>query len=421
MALKETCLTLKLSGKQKSPFIVSPSLTTHSSPIFLHNISANYNKSTDMKLIRAFFEFFDFSENGDRGSSSYESWLFLCSSAGLESDEMYNVIESDEGEKIYPKYESVCQSLIDAFGSDIRKTLAKSDISAIWHFSRSLLFLKWFMASTGSEALTIDRDTLWSPITSLLMDWNSDFNYNKFSFDLTKEKIKFLEEKGASLHYTKWPESLTSGAMKHAITFKLWREILEELGIDIQTFTKEEIDKGPLHQKGWSEGTLMNLFREPKLKNSNEDLSEWDEIDHCSKCGSRKPTFWDLYREAIRSGDFICEVDDDNVYNDEIEDDGEVSHHSRGGDDDDKLRVKNEVSENDDDDEEISENDEVSNDDESSDGDETHHKSDARASDEFSSGEITDNEVYILRLCDSCYEALTFNLEHPIPGSFDPR
>lgn len=226
------------------------------------------------------------------------------------------------------------------------------------------------MSTINSEARTIYRDTGQSLIL-LIVSW-ADFSVSYWnSFELVRDKVKLLVVKGASLHYTMHRQSPTTVAMEKASKFRWWCKILLALGTNIQSFVEEEIEEGPLQEKGWNKETLMQLFRDLIRNNPDKDTLEWLDKSSRIKCGSLRRTLWEFYLEHIKRGDFICEVNDDEEFDD---DDDEV-----------------------DDDEEVDEVEEVDN--------------DAEADD---NGDSSNDEVYKLMLCDACRESL----ERPIPGSF---
>lgn len=259
----------------------------------------------DNDFIRTFFECFEFGvHDGDEDSDLGHSWMFFVLSAGNESDEMYDVIESEEGENFYPKGSSICRSLLDVFGSDIRENLNISLIKHIWLFASSLLFLQWFMASTDSEALAIHKATGRSPIPFIISGMESFLTNRAFFFNVAKDKIKFLAKKGASLHYGQPYGSPTSVAMERATNFSFWCETLQELGVDIESFVEDEIKQGSLQKRGWSKETLVKLFRGSTLYKR-----KWDRCYRCPNCGSQKPTCWKVYLEASKNGKIY---DDDN-------------------------------------------------------------------------------------------------------------
>lgn len=78
--------------------------------------------SVHLRLIRIYFEHLDFSVKYEEGHSDNDrSWELFVLSTRLESDEIYDVIESDKGEEVYPRRNSICQLLLDVFGTDIKK------------------------------------------------------------------------------------------------------------------------------------------------------------------------------------------------------------------------------------------------------------------------------------------------------------
>jgi hypothetical protein len=408
-------------------------------------------------------------EAEERSVAKDSTWTIFTYSPINELDEMYNIIESNEGERIYPKGDSICQSLLDVFGSDIRENLNMKVIEGMWIGASPLSFLRWFMASTGSENLTIQRATGWSPIRSLM--WTQDSLNRSFPYwsgrDLAKDKIKFLARKGASLHYKENDISLTRKAMYEAATFYLWCEILQELEIDIPSFFEEEIVQSPQQYEGWDNEGLTKLFRGWKFYLLNEDEYEWDSRSYCSNCECKLETFWHYYlREfqrvyctersrdhgEVEDDDKVddedqisddekmgndvevedVEVDDDEVEDDEVEgdevEDDEVEDDEVENDEveDNDPNDKSDDDDDDDEEEEAEEVEEVDDDDETGDDDEIGNNDEVRHDDD----ETFVNRVYKTyktgrNICKPCYEASRFmdemqSLKLPMPGSFDP-
>lgn len=262
----------------------------------------------------------------------------FCLHTYSESDEMYNVIQSNEGEKIYPRIKSTCQLMLDIYGSEIRESLTWGYIRNIWMASGSLLFLRWLM-TLDSEAFTIDRDTAWWIIVTLLLapSFRSPKSplYNSYArLDSTKEKIKFLVERGTSLHHVEDGETLTSRAMTDAAAFHLWCDVLQELKIDLHAFFEEEAEQNLFQMPTWNKRTYLALFRESALHKSDRDKFEWDDGHYCLRCESLLLTFWEYYlsvftkysskfshdevENAGKVGNYICEIQDSSEHDDEV-------------------------------------------------------------------------------------------------------
>lgn len=435
-------------------------LIYRSIPLNYHALFIASSRPIDFDVIRPCLEYLDFADDPVTLDEIGLAWWFFIWSTRFESDEMYTIVKSNEGEKIYPRKDSTCQLLLDAFGSDIRDNLTDFKIERIWVYARSLLFLKWFMNSTHSEALTIRRDTGWSPIWALL-----NFSYgftilnHQAQYDLTKQKIKFLIERGASLHYSKYGETLTTSAMKNAEMFYLWREVLQELEIDIPIFLEEEAEQISLQNRGWSPKHIVALFQASTFSKSERSRFEWDEYHRCLRCGSRIKTFWQFYLEYFqrkysglggRTNDKLGDHgrvenadqidideagDNDEVYQDDEVNDGDEI------DDDDETKNDDEVDDGDEinDEDETKNDDEVDNDNEADSDDEFDDKEDFeddeigdddKASDEErgDNDELTwvdepyeDYMTYLREPCMSCDEALRLmqSFKPSMPGSFD--
>lgn len=339
--------------------------------------------SVHQRLIRMFFEYLDFSvQYGEGHIDNDRSWELFVLSTRSESDEIYDVIESDKGEEVYPRRDSICQLLLDVFGMDIKKNIRLVHIQEIWFNAQSLLFLKWFMSTIKSETGVTYRDIGQSLILRIA-SWTDISRFYWNNFELVRDKVKLLVVKGASLHYTMHRQSPTTVAMGKAFRFHWWCKILLALGTNIQSFVEDEIEQGPLQEEGWNKETLMELFRDLIRNNLDKVKLERFDISSCIKCGSLRRTLWEFHLEDIKSGDFICEVNDDEEFDDEEfnNDDDEV-------DDDEEVVV---------DDDEVDEVEEVDNDAETDDN-----------------GDSSNDEVYKRMLCDACRESL----ERPIPGSF---
>lgn len=244
-----------------------------------------------------------------------------------ELNKMYKVIQSNEGEKIYPCRESTCQLILGIYGSYIRENLTSEIIHDIWLASGSLLFLKWVMTSANSEAFTIHRDTGWQVIKSLLSAqslYSVMPPYDAFArFDSSKEKIKFLVERDASFHHIEDRTTLTSIAMRSAAGIHLWCYVLQELKIDIHAFLEEEADQNTLRLPYWNSKTSLAFFLKSTLLQPNRDRFEWDNVRHCLRCGSRLLTFWEYYVGFWT--DFSSKPSDGN--HDEVEDVGKVENY----------------------------------------------------------------------------------------------
>lgn len=374
--------------------------------------------------------------------------------------------------KFAPKYKTLCQLLLDIYGSDIRKNLPLELIQGIWLYSSSILFLKWFMTSPHNEAFAINRNAGWSLIKYLLRYARFELPFPndepKARLDLMKEKIKFLVEKGASLHYIEDGKTLTSIAMKSAAGFYIWCEVLQELRVDIHAFLQEEAEQSPFGLSEWSKSTsfALFLFREQTLNKSKRDMYAWDDKRFCSRCEYSIPTFWKFYLAFCEkmfskfskwSND---EVDDPS----RIEDAGQIKIGEAENDDD--SRQDDEVSDEDDEcgngDDEFGSDDKIRNNDKAENDHEVEKKANAeieskgRNEDEIDDDEKVgkdkqaeksamddDKEVgdddkasdegsvidgiytiytmsYAGGLCQSCQEAYQLMNDIPMPGSFDP-
>ena len=408
-------------------------------------------------VIRSCLENLDFADDPMAEGSNRLAWTFFCTSVIFESDEMYKIIQSNEGERIYPQEPSLCQLLLDVFGSDIKKNLNVDIIQRIWKWSDSLLLLKWFMSSTNSEALTIHRDTGWSPIFVLLRDFDNSISYWPYSMKnfthedaylyLPKEKIKFLVEKGASLHYTEDGVSLTTIAMRYARTFYLWCELLQELEIDIQGFLEEEPEQRPLGDRVWSKTTTLAFFQESMRNKPRIGIFGWDfKYYSCSRCDSDIPSFWKFYLDSFEY-DFS---DFDNRTNDKADDHGRLKFAGQtsveeSGDNDDVFQ--NDEIDNDDDAAKVEKDDEAENDKEVDNSEELDNgvETDDDDVEDVEDGDDEDvtladklRKIYFQKyriglyygslcnkcLCDSCQEETQLlndmqSLTSSMPGSFD--
>lgn len=273
---------------------------SHRYPLAYHQTGSVSHTPIDFDVIRSCFEHLDYTDGHNRLDPSWATFLMQTV---YESDGMYNVIESHEGKKIHPKVRSTCQSLLDVFGTDIKENLNMPIVELVWFMGGSLMFLEWFMISTNSEALTIRRDTGWSPLFCLVLRPDPYQNLPDEEGDayrnLTKEKIKYLIRRGASLHYAEDGYTVTARAMSEARTFFLWREVLQELGIDIQAFMEEETEQKCFQSHNWATGLLVLLFRDSFLPRWTEERYEWDEFRYCSRCGSQMQPLWEYYLEFL--------------------------------------------------------------------------------------------------------------------------
>ena len=110
--------------------------------------------------------------------------------------------------------------------------------------------------------------------------------------------IRALAIRGANLHLVgrcwsqivdgKTDETPTSLAMRHSYQFFVWREVLKELGQDLEVFVKEELQQFPLVLAGWAEDTLLALFA------YEFEPCDLRAEDQCAKCMNH------MYLEVLR-------------------------------------------------------------------------------------------------------------------------
>lgn len=275
-------------------------LTTHRTPITLYGLNPIGPKSIDVDFIREFFEYLDFSAeyNDFYDPVSYSaSWQFFIFSTSCELDEAYDFVDSHEGRKIHPKRNSICQLLLDVFGSDIRENLTASIVDHIWCYATSLRFLKWFMASTDSETLTVCKETGRSPILKLFVMWDI-YHLWAGDVDLVKDKFEFLVRKGAPLHYSANRLSITAWASRTPRRWVLWCFILLELKVDLPSFFNQEIIQGAC--LGLKKATLLTLSSHFHFIVKSWDKYKWDAEFLCSNCEGPVATFWKFYLKAIQ-------------------------------------------------------------------------------------------------------------------------
>lgn len=258
-----------------------------------HSLLFKSSSLVDLDVIRTFIEDLDFSvrDHDDKDLLVDQSWKFFVFSTFFESDEAYDVVDTKEGEKIFPRKNSICQLLLDVLGSDIRKNLTSKIVDEIWSCASSSRFLKWFMASTDSETLTVCKETGRSPIRYMVSTWNN----SRFQVDFKTaiDKVEFLIGKGASLHYSENDESITQTAMRGATNWLAWGVILKQLKVDIPSFFEKETISWPL--RVWSKEELMMLFYQRHSICMTLEKYKWDEEPLSSNDADRIPSFWLSY------------------------------------------------------------------------------------------------------------------------------
>lgn len=244
----------------------------------------------DLDVIRTFIECLDFSagyDDDDKDLRVFQSWKVFSLSTSLESDETYDVINTNEGEKIFPKKNSICQLLLDVFGSNIKKNLDIRMVDLIWSCASSFRFLKWFMALNDSETLAVCKKTGRSPIRSMVSAWDN-FRFH-ISIEMILDVVEFLVGKGASLQYSKNDISITHRAMGGALKWRTWCAILQHLEVDIPSFFEQETISWLGHI--WSKAELMLLFHYRRYIGMNWEKYKWDD-EPSSDDAHPIPTFW---------------------------------------------------------------------------------------------------------------------------------
>ena len=108
-------------------------LINHRLPVTYHCVLPGLFPLVDLDVIRTFIECLDFSVgyHDDEDLLVDQSWKFFTLSTSFESDEAYEVVDTKEGEKIIPRKNSICQLLLDVFGSDIRKNLDSETVDLV--------------------------------------------------------------------------------------------------------------------------------------------------------------------------------------------------------------------------------------------------------------------------------------------------
>ncbi|PVH71796.1 hypothetical protein DL98DRAFT_596646 [Cadophora sp. DSE1049] len=98
----------------------------------------------------------------------------------------------------------------------------------------------------------------------------------------------------------------TSDAMGHVESFSAWRDIIIELGYDLEKFVSKELEdiSSPLSVRGWTQSTLLALFRSEDHTSSNPVT---DPI--CGRCGREYQEtamlvdlLWEKYLHGVREG-----------------------------------------------------------------------------------------------------------------------
>ncbi|KAH7409738.1 hypothetical protein BKA64DRAFT_705491 [Cadophora sp. MPI-SDFR-AT-0126] len=119
---------------------------------------------------------------------------------------------------------------------------------------------------------------------------------------MTNLHIPLVSPSGATCRQS----TATSFAMGNSKIYFAWRDILLEIGHDLKEFVHQELENtsSPLSAQGWTQSTLLALFR------SNDQLSSEPEADPiCGRCGCEYERtemlvdlIWNRYLQGVRDG-----------------------------------------------------------------------------------------------------------------------
>lgn len=291
--------------------------------IFIIRRPACYNYGLDpdslLDMLRLFTDCSDFYEPYET-QFGRSMWLTFFLATYAERDGNYTSIDSVEGRRVYPKADTAAVWWTKLYLSDISDNLTSDIVVAVWRWSKSALFLEWFVNITRSTNLTICEETGWSPVMSVLKRFNFFWGYPDES---KLSKIRLLIKMGASPHFTYCEQKFgvfhemtpTACLILNPTCFKEWRNILRENNIDIENLVEQELNNGPFERQGWNKETLLKMFL---VHIDDRPNNEWDHRYQCNSCNGRKYRFmnygfresWMKYLEAVKKGLDLNELGD---------------------------------------------------------------------------------------------------------------
>ncbi len=155
-------------------------------------------------------------------------------------------------------------------------------VKIIWtavHFYYEQEVLRWLLRTTQcSLDGSIDYSTIHEALHQRLLE--RDLCSMRLIVWKTK-KLHFCAKKGYALAGFQTPTML---AMYDMNIFQLWRQILYELGHDIESFIRDELEEGLLRQAGWTETSMKFLFHVDIPSNSHPAPFEL-RFPSCQRCG----------------------------------------------------------------------------------------------------------------------------------------
>ena len=229
------------------------------------------------------------------GSSSYVHYQQKIDTLRLLSDQLDQLEEN--------KWVVLIDHLVSVVPSHLRSTGTGPIVAwavGAWQpvFASNRSFLLYSFPTRKPEA----TEALFGTVLSL-SDIERDFNAiaNTVAFSRNTNIIRFMLSKGLNPHLTGWcyeqEETLTSIATSNSQVFSLWRTELAISGTNFEDFVREEMRLPPLAEAGWTENSLLTLFkREPTVQAAD--------LISCSTCYITTSQFlepaWRIELDKIR-------------------------------------------------------------------------------------------------------------------------
>jgi hypothetical protein len=139
--------------------------------------------------------------------------------------------------------------------------------------------LRWLLRTTHcSLDGSVDHSTIHEALHQRLLE--RDLCSMRLIVRKTKN-LHFCARKGYALTGFQTPTML---AMYDMNMFQLWRQILCELGHDIERFIRDELEEGFLRQEGWTESSMRFLFHVDIPSYSHPAPFEL-RFPSCQRCG----------------------------------------------------------------------------------------------------------------------------------------
>jgi hypothetical protein len=186
---------------------------------------------------------------------------------------------------------AVVKEFIHYFPSDIMRSYLLNAMLSYYFYEQESL--QWMLVNViGNEIKDIPDG---SPIHECIRRrmWDRDRLSATMIVQKTENKHKVWKPEYQRAESMETPTSL---AMFQASTFFTWRNLLRELGVDLESFCTRELEEVPLMKAGWDLEGLLSLFEYTGEGSGVECANS----RVCERCGDKERwSWWHIYRLTV--------------------------------------------------------------------------------------------------------------------------